>query len=238
MGKEGDIYSMIQEIVTEVMSQQVAHPEPAIVTSIDPDTYTVKAQLFYDEGIIVGPLRIVESYAGNGFGVTSMPQIGDEVLVVFQGGRISDGYVVGRLHGPEDVAPPFNNGEWKLTHQSGAIVLLDVDGNVKLTSKDGASATIGSGGDITLKNDKVTATLANGGDVNITNGQGTFDMNASGQFAIKNTAGDDLLNILNDTIQDFITAAPSLALYPSGSMNPTLLTNLTALQLKIAALKQ
>jgi len=63
-------------------------------------------------------------------------------------------------------------------------------------------------------------------------------MNASGQFAIKNTAGDDLLNILNDTIQDFITAAPSLALYPSGSMNPTLLTNLTALQLKIAALKQ
>ena len=255
MAKENDVYRMIQAMVREIVDQQFNMPEPAIITSIDMTTYTVKAQLLYDEDMIVGPLRVCMGYAGNGYGITCMPQIDDEVLIVYHGGTINDGYVVGRLYGPDDPPPAFNNGEYKITHASGSTLLMDNDGNIVYTAKNGAQTTIGQDGTITTVNSKgsfvvkpsgemvmtgpeATVDVMDTGEVKISNSAGSIDMNASGQFALTGPGGVELLTILNNLIQDMITAAPSFALYPSGSMNPALLTQITALQVQLATILQ
>ena len=54
-------------------------------------------------------VRVVTSWASNGFGSISLPRVGDEVLVDFLGGDPDKPIVVGRVHGGGTAPPAFSN---------------------------------------------------------------------------------------------------------------------------------
>ena len=144
-----DAWRLIQEATADGVDQLV-FPEIGIVESIDLDTYTVKCRLVYDD-VVSAPLRIAEQYTGDGFGVTNMPDHGDEVVIVFQGGRAGDGYVVGRLYGRGHKPPGHNFGDWQFAHKSGSIFKFSKDGGIDLTSPGGDEMHMGSDGTFTLQ---------------------------------------------------------------------------------------
>lgn len=143
MAGERDVYRIIQGMITEAIAN-IALPEPAVVTAVFPDTYTVQCMLVYDQ-VVTGQLRVMESYTGRGFGITNLPKAGDEVMVIFQGGRPNDGYVVGRLYGPDDPPPSFQYGDWQLKHESGASLLLDAAGSATIKTNGGTLALSADG---------------------------------------------------------------------------------------------
>lgn len=230
--KETEIYRIIQEIVAEHVDQQYSFPEPAVVASIDPVNFLCTAKLLFDAdrnpdgtytNTIVGPLRICAPYAGAGFGLPIMPQVGDEVLVVYHGGKLNDGYVVGRLFGPDDLPPAFNNGEFKMVHASGSSLLYDVAGNVTIAVKNGPTIQF----------------LATG-EVKFANTNSSFDMNPAGQIAITGAGGIEVLNLVLSLLGDMLVAAPTFVTTTSGPgvLDPALVTQLTTLQAQLQSIVQ
>lgn len=110
--------------------------------------------------------RIAAPMAGKGMGVYFLPEVDDEVLVVFEHGRVDSPYVIGALWNGKE-APPADNSDGKnnlrvLKSRSGhTITLDDTDGSEKITITDGKSSvvldaaqksiSITSGGDLTIK---------------------------------------------------------------------------------------
>lgn len=112
--------------------------------------------------------RVMAPMAGGGRGFYMLPEVGDEVLVVFEQGRFDHPYVLGALWNGVD-APPADNGDGRnnlrvIRSRSGhTITLDDTEGAEKITVADGAgkssvvldaakgSVAIEAQGDITLK---------------------------------------------------------------------------------------
>jgi phage baseplate assembly protein V len=92
---------------------------------------------------------------GNGWGVAVGPQIGDQVLAVFEHGDFSSGTIVARIFSVAQQAPAVPSGEIWMVHQQGQFLKLTNDG--KLTANDKAGSTIVMNGDGTG-----TATFAEG----------------------------------------------------------------------------
>lgn len=87
--------------------------------------------------------RIAQPYAGKGRGSFWLPEVGDEVAVVFDRGDVADGYILGGVWNGQDAVPPPGNSDgandykiWR-TRQSHQIVFQDTDGGEKITITDG-----------------------------------------------------------------------------------------------------
>lgn len=188
MGREDSVYRLLQDIVAEHISQ-IALPEIGIVQSVDKDSYTVVAKLVYDE-VVSAPLRVAESFTGNGFGITNLPNIGDEVVVVFQGGRPNDGYVIGRLYG-DDIPPSFNIKDYQLQHKSGSKVTLKDNGDVELSVKNAGTATLKADGSVeAIAKGGAKIVLSPNKDITITGANGrNIQLDQTGKF-LTNTGLD------------------------------------------------
>jgi uncharacterized protein involved in type VI secretion and phage assembly len=85
--------------------------------------------------------RMVSPMAGNGRGLYALPDLGDEVLVVFEHGRVEYPYVLGALWNGKD-APPGKNEDGKnnvrvFKSRSGHVVRLDdTEGGEKIEIRD------------------------------------------------------------------------------------------------------
>lgn len=53
-------------------------------------------------------LRVATGWAGSGYGITSLPRVGDEVVVVFMGGDPDKPLVIGNVHGARTPPPSFS----------------------------------------------------------------------------------------------------------------------------------
>jgi uncharacterized protein involved in type VI secretion and phage assembly len=92
--------------------------------------------------------RVVTTMAGNGRGMFMLPEVGDEVLVAFEHGDISRGYIVGSLWNANDSPTMDNKGGknnvrgWK--SRSGHILEFcdDKDNGEKITIKSNGGAYI------------------------------------------------------------------------------------------------
>lgn len=87
--------------------------------------------------------RIAQPYAGQGRGSFWLPEVGDEVAVVFEGGDMNAGYVLGGLWNAEDIVPPPGNADgandhkiWR-TRQGHQIAFQDTAAGEKITITDG-----------------------------------------------------------------------------------------------------
>lgn len=80
---------------------------------------------------------------GNGFGIAVGPQIGDQVMVVFEGGDINSGTVVARIHSTQAPSMPVPAGEIWMVHQSGSMLKFLNDGDVQVQSQRDILASAG-----------------------------------------------------------------------------------------------
>jgi len=89
--------------------------------------------------------RIAQVYAGGGRGSFWLPEVGDEVVVVFDRGDPNQPYILGGVWNGEDSVPPPGNPDgvnnhkiWR-TRSSHQIIFEDTDGGEKITITDGVN---------------------------------------------------------------------------------------------------
>jgi phage baseplate assembly protein V len=103
------------------------------ISGYDPGSHCVKVTIQPD-GYDTGWIQLAAMGVGNGWGVLTGPQIGDEVCVTFDGGDPQLGKVTGRYF--NDVRPPpaVPAGETWVLHESGSLLKFLNDGTVSLHS--------------------------------------------------------------------------------------------------------
>ena len=163
---------------------RVYEPVIGIVTSIDDPSKLCRVRVQFpclsttDDAWWA---TVVSPGAGNDRGWFSLPEIGDEVLCVFEHGELHRPVIIGQLWNGKDKAIDKNDGANErrvIKSKSGSTLILD-DKQEELTISDG-----GGIGSIKLSKDGVTFT-ASQGSVNL-QAQGDLDIYA-GEIAIKGT---------------------------------------------------
>src|SRR5262249_36796271 len=146
--------------------------------------------------------RVASPMAGNGRGLFFLPEVGDEVLVMFERGDPRFPYVVGSLWNGKDKAPASNddgkNHERVIRSRSGHVIRFhDEPGNETLEVIDASgknSITIDTANNtITINSTKDIALTAPDGKITISaqavdihaTGNGTFT--ADGKMAVQAT---------------------------------------------------
>lgn len=138
-----------------------AQPQICVITSYD-GAGNVKVNVSPD------PSKPVESNwmplgcigVGNGWGVLVGPQIGDQVLCVFENGDFEGGVIVARLFSTQQQAIPVPSGEVWAVHKSGSFLKFVNSGDVELNSAANLTATVGGNATVTASGQ---ATLQAGG---------------------------------------------------------------------------
>ncbi|MEO1644338.1 MAG: phage baseplate assembly protein V [Chloroflexota bacterium] len=154
--------------------------------------------------------RIATPMSGNKMGIFFLPEVGDEVLVAFEQGRMEFPYVIGSLWNGKE-KPPEDNADGKnnlrfIKSRSGHIIRLDdTDGKekIEIIDKSGKntvvidtkanSITVTSEGELTLEGKKDITIKTSGGDVTIQGNnielkaKGNLKAQASGQGEMKSS---------------------------------------------------
>lgn len=191
----------------------VHHPVVATVTNInDPDKLgRVKVKLAWlDDQVETDWAPVVATGAGPESGFMVLPEVDDQVVVVFAHGDVRRPMVLGGLWNASDKVPDaaaVDNG--KAVHQvwrsrSGHVVTLDDTGGaeqVKITTKDGTSLVMDKGSDslitLTTGNGNCSVELdGNAQAVKVTSAKdltleanGNLTLKAMGKVAIEGQAG-------------------------------------------------
>ena len=113
------------------LDQGLAQPRFAIVTSVDPNTATVRV-LLQPEAVLSGWLPVLSPWIGAGWGISCPPSPGDQVLVLSQEGDAEHGVVVGRAFSAATPSPTAPVGELWLVHATGSFIKLVNDGTVQI----------------------------------------------------------------------------------------------------------
>lgn len=206
---------------------QVSGVMPAVVTNLDdPDQkgrVKVKfGQMPQNEGVDLesGWMRISMPMTGNQRGFQFYPEVGDEVLVAFDSGDPSTGYIVGGLWNGQDAAPMAAGDHLsgstvkKRTFKSKAghelIFAEDNDADLSVTLKDVKGNTIL----LDAKNEKLIITAKKDMEINVENdfklavkgnitidGTKNIDMNAKQNITVAATSNLDLKATSNATLK-------------------------------------
>lgn len=123
-------------------------PRMGTVTGVDPKRYAAKVEL-QPEGVETGWLPVGAVAIGNGWGIATLPALGDQVVVHFLDGDIGSG-VVGHVFYSRADAPMVaaKAGEFWLVHKSGSKLRFLEDGQVEIVADGALSVQAGSTVDI------------------------------------------------------------------------------------------
>ncbi len=204
-----------------LLEQAVSHGSPhhdsaatwalrtAIVTNITPEPGKLGAignagevlvqMPWLGEDVQSSPLRVVMPGGGVDRGLFVMPEVNDEVLVVFEAGDSRRGYVLGGVYNGKDKPPRFD-GEWDdggtvahrvfRTRTGQELLFSDKSGDehILLQSSDKKSF---------IKIDKDQRLISVGGtDIKVDN-EGKVDITSQGNITIKSTGGDIAMEAIN-----------------------------------------
>lgn len=125
--------------------RQVYTALPGFITAVKPEDMKAKVKITrttaYDEPLETGWLDIKTLYAGEGHGFCLVPYVGDECTVLFQDKNLNDGFVLPMSFNNVDKPPlghvPLRIGDCLLRHKTGAMFLMDKDGNIELWESSG-----------------------------------------------------------------------------------------------------
>lgn len=142
------------------------------ISGYDPDSHCVKVTI-QPEGYDTGWIQLSALGVGNGWGILTGPQLGDEVSVAFDDGDPNLGKVTGRFFSDVNPPPAVPSGETWLLHVSGSILKFSNDGTVTLHSPASISYDapqhIFTGGPVTMDHTLTvtdsTGVVVMGGDV-------------------------------------------------------------------------
>lgn len=149
--------------------QGMSKPRLGLVSSYDPDNYTVKVRV-QPEDVETGWLPLQSTWAGNMWGVFAPPSPGDQVTVIFQESSPETGIVIGSLFSDLHRPLPVPAGELWIVDQNASALKFHTDGSVELVTKQNLKATIGGDLQATVTG-KVTASATEfdlTGPVNVT----------------------------------------------------------------------
>lgn len=181
---------------SQASASGMAWPRPMTISSYDPDSHAVKVTLQPVDPDVgqqdsnwmpLGAIGI-----GNGWGVAVGPQIGDQVLVVYEHGDFTSGIIVARIFSVEQSAPAVPSGEIWALHQSGSFIKLVSNGDINVTTKGNLTAVVA--GDM-------TATVA--GNASITSKMASIVASVSAAI----TAPAISLGASGQTLVQFVTSA-------------------------------
>ena len=167
----------IMQKVAQKEAEKIYTNELGIVTALfphstesDKNNYQCSVQLKNRKTADGGDfeLRKVPVLTGH-IGLANIPNIGDLVLVTFVNGNLNAPIITGRLYNEEDVPPISEENTMVLTQtesikietNSGTIVEIDKDGNVKITAKGDIIMQEGDKG-AARKDDSVEVTIPAG----------------------------------------------------------------------------
>jgi uncharacterized protein involved in type VI secretion and phage assembly len=144
--------------------------------------------------------RIAVLMAGAGRGTFFLPEVGDEVLVAFEGGNIKRPYVLGGLWNGKDKPPEVNadgkNNLRVVKSRSGHLIRLDDTAGaekIEIVDKSG-------GNSITVDTAGNTITITSAADVTIEAPQGTLKLSAK-TIEISSSANAEVKATGNLTLQ-------------------------------------
>lgn len=116
-----------------------------IVVGYDPNTYTASVEI-KPEGIKTGFLPIIAPWIGNQYGFYAAPALDDMVLVHFQEGDFSSGFIGQCIYSLTDrpISPGPDSGEIWMVHKTGTYLKFNNDGTVAINclDKDGQKTNI------------------------------------------------------------------------------------------------
>ena len=101
-------------------------------------------------------IRLATSHAGAGKGFYFIPEIGEEVLVGFEGGNAENPYVIGTRYNSKQKTPVNDPAQKIIQTRSGnKIVLNDADGSVFISDNGKASIKMDGAGNIEVNAEKM-----------------------------------------------------------------------------------
>ena len=170
---------------------RAAQPRLAQVTSIDDPEGLARVKIRLHgadpDGEAESWARVAVPFAGNDRGAFLIPDVGDEVLVIFAGGDLRAPIVVGSLWNGADLPPEEVSGavdRWSFTGKAGTRVAIMEDRagseRVEIETPNGARCTISDqgGGRATIRAGGATVKLSPSGVSIETGGQVTVDASA------------------------------------------------------------
>lgn len=183
------IKGLVRLEVERVMSRR-KHNRNAVVTSVDPDTYSAKVR--YEphdpndpDNAESGWIPIQAMATGQGYGMYSLPKVGHPVEVAFDQGDHETGRIVQR-HASEQHQPPkgMKEGEHWIVHETGSAIKFAQDGTVSLLgagsipNRQGKDASTGKDG-TSQQNQQP-------------DGKQTFTVSPDGSFVFAHKAGGQI----------------------------------------------
>ena len=152
-----------------------------------------------DDATVTDWCRVVQPYAGDGFGATFVPEVGTEVLVAFVHGDMNEPVVIGGLYNGKDKPPAYRQGtekdvkliRTKAGHavrlddsaQARAIELRTAGGHTVVLDDQGKKVTITSQGGHAL----VLDDQGNKIELAAAGGAGKLTIEASGKITLQGT---------------------------------------------------
>jgi len=137
----------MDELINQIKQQanlenvRKSYIQPCIITNYDYKNYRVKVQLVPEE-TVTGWLPLAS------WGEIIPPKIGTQALVVFPGGNINGGIVIGKIFSDQDPPPQDDDvthpGSFLFKTRNGTIIKVTDAGQIVIEAVDGQSVTINS----------------------------------------------------------------------------------------------
>jgi len=191
MSKGSDLMANAMRQQARAAMSDMAWPEIATISSYDASNHAVKV-LIQPEGEESNWMPLGAIGIGNGWGVAVGPQIGDQVLVVFELGDASSGTIVGRIFSTTQQAIAVPSGEIWAVHSTGSFLKLVTNGDIDVSTAGNLNAIVAG---------NMTATIT---------GNATISAKAASIVAAVSaaiTAPAITLGASGQTLMSFITSA-------------------------------
>lgn len=139
-----ELANVVRQMVKQAMAD-MAWPQIYLISGYDQQNVAVKVNVNIDptmQPIESNWMPLGAIGVGNGWGVSVGPQIGDQVLVVFENGDINSGVIVARLFSTQAQPMPVPSGEIWAMHSTGSSLKFTTNGDVNLNTAGNLNATV------------------------------------------------------------------------------------------------
>ncbi|WP_042721142.1 type VI secretion system Vgr family protein [Flavobacterium sp. B17] len=206
-----DLFNAAHYIDTEAIPKGEEQPARVVENNDPLGMGRVRVQFPWqqDKGEKTPFIRLIQPHSGAGKGFYFIPEIGEEVLVGFEGGNAEKPFVVGtHYNGAETSSYHTAGNDKKVIHtRSGTkIILNDAEGSIFIEDPSGNMYLMDGKGNINLNAPK-NFTLNAGENINLTAGKNmniNIGMNSNETIGMNKTVGVGMMKMLSIGT-DFIT---------------------------------
>ena len=167
-------------------------------------------------------IRLLQPHSGSGKGFYFVPEIGEEVLVGFQGGNAEKPYVIGtQYNGKEKSGYADKENSIKAVHtRSGHKLVFTEDESILITDKSGNEILLDTkGSNITITAPETMTLNAKNLNINVSQNMTTnVGMNASENISMNKTTSIGLVNLLNVGADFMTNVVGKLSYFIKGDM--------------------